>query len=89
MSRKTSGEYGVVQGRLREIRRRRGLTQEGMSELIGTERSYWSKYERGDRRPSMTFIARMRWHGRLTDEEVVWLVDGIVEDEGMRREVVS
>lgn len=45
--------------RLKEIRLNRGLTQKEIAEKIGCSVGAYSKYEHGDREPSITVLNRM------------------------------
>jgi transcriptional regulator with XRE-family HTH domain len=52
----TSGRLG---GRVRELRRRKGLTLEGLAELSGVSRSMLSKVERGEKNPTLVVAAKI------------------------------
>lgn len=43
--------------KVREMRKRLGMSQEGLAHLAGIERSYMGTIERGERNPSMEKIA--------------------------------
>jgi transcriptional regulator with XRE-family HTH domain len=44
--------------RLREIRRKKGVSQEALAELAGLHRTYVSSIERGERNISIVHIAK-------------------------------
>ena len=46
-------------GRVRELRRRRGLTLEGLAELSGVSRAMLSKVERGEKNPTLVVAAKI------------------------------
>ena len=45
---------------LRKWRKSKGLTLEAAAEKVGTSRHVWSDWERGRRRPSPSFMPRVR-----------------------------
>lgn len=70
-----------MQRTIRGIRTSRGYTQKEMSDRLHVHETYWSHYERGERRPSLTLIARMRRYIDLTDDEVLDLVAAAMDDD--------
>jgi len=52
----SSGRLG---GRVRELRRRRGLTLEELAELSGVSRAMISKLERGEKNPTLVVAAKL------------------------------
>jgi transcriptional regulator with XRE-family HTH domain len=52
----SSGRLG---GRVRELRRARGLTLDGLAELSGVSRAMISKLERGEKNPTLVVAARL------------------------------
>src|SRR5215210_644533 len=52
----SSGRLG---GRVRELRRRRGLTLEELAELSGVSRAMISKLERGEKNPTLLVAANL------------------------------
>jgi transcriptional regulator with XRE-family HTH domain len=46
-------------GRVRELRRRKGLTLEGLAELSGVSRAMLSKVERGEKNPTLVVAAKI------------------------------
>lgn len=62
-------------GFMQRMRRRRGLSQDRLSELLGCDRTYICKLERAQNRPSAVFLHNFLQTGRtdilaLTAEEV-------------------
>jgi len=57
-----SNEYTFLKkfgSRIAELRRKSGLTQEKLAELVGVDRSYIGYVERGQRNPSMGVVYRI------------------------------
>lgn len=54
---------------LRETRRRHGLTQESLAELLGCQRIHIWRLEHGKRRPSITLLRLLATTLPLTIEE--------------------
>ncbi len=50
---------GLLGERVRELRRRRGLTLEGLAELSGVSRAMISKLERGEKNPTLVVAAKL------------------------------
>jgi transcriptional regulator with XRE-family HTH domain len=45
--------------RIKELRSKRGMTQEALADAIGVDRSYMGFVERGERNPTLDKIARI------------------------------
>ena len=45
--------------KLRTLRKRRGLSQTEMAEILGVQQSYVGKLERGERAPNVTMIRKV------------------------------
>jgi transcriptional regulator with XRE-family HTH domain len=59
MTRQLQAEGEVFGQRLREIRQRRTLTQDGLADTAGLTKAYISDMERGLKIPSLTTILRL------------------------------
>ena len=59
MTRETQPEGEVFGRRLREIRQKRGMTQEALAQAAGTAGPYISDMERGLKVPSLTTVLRL------------------------------
>ena len=60
--------------RLKEVRKKTGLTQMKMSCLIGHHSNSWKEYEKGDREPSYEILVFL--HKRL-NVDLNWLIHGV------------
>jgi len=49
----------IFGGRVQQVRLEKGLTQEGLADLAGFDRTYISLIERGKRNPSLTALCRL------------------------------
>lgn len=56
---------------IREIREKQGLTQEELAARVGVERSSISKYESGDRAPSLLVLRRLAETLHCTVDELL------------------
>lgn len=61
--------------KLRELRVKRGLTQEQIAEKLGITKSSWSMYERGERSPRDEVKVRIAYYFRTTVEELFFKYD--------------
>ena len=63
---------GGVQLKLREIRKRNGLSQERLSELSHVDRVSISRYETGKKKPSVDNLKRLAVALDVTTDELLW-----------------
>jgi transcriptional regulator with XRE-family HTH domain len=61
---------------LRQVRKRRGLSQSAFAQPLGIDRSYLSKIENGERTLSVPLLAEIRLAHRLSDDEILFIVRG-------------
>lgn len=59
MSNKKSGLCSHFGMRVRELRKKRGYSQEEFAAHVGMHRTYLGGLERGERNPTLTIIARI------------------------------
>lgn len=62
-----------IGGRIREVRQRAGLTQQGLAEMMGSSLNTINRIEKARRTPGADFIARM---GELLGCDTEWLLSG-------------
>jgi transcriptional regulator with XRE-family HTH domain len=58
--------------RLADFRRQRGLTQEGLADLIGITKTQVYRYERGGAQPTLDVIRRMAIALSVTTDELIF-----------------
>lgn len=79
----------TIGNRLREFRRRRGLTQEEVADELGLTQSLVSQYERGEIRMVATLIAAFAKLLRVSADEILGLKEskgnGLVVDRRLLR----
>lgn len=54
----------TIQGRIKELRKQRKLTQDGAAFMFSVDKSTWSRIESGHREPSIQLIAQIcrKWN---------------------------
>lgn len=61
----------VFGGRVRELRKERGLSQVELAAKVGIDRSYMGFLERGERNPSLEVIAKIAEALSVTPDELL------------------
>ena len=75
-------EIGVLVGlRIRELRKRKGLTQEKAAERASVNATYYGRVERGDANVSLELLAAIAEALETPIEELV-TIDGLPRDPG-------
>lgn len=69
--------YGLV---LRDLRERKGISQEQLAFLSEVDRTFISLLERGQRQPSLTSVIRIARALDVNASEVVALVETMIAD---------
>ena len=64
-----------LQNRLRELRARHDLTQEGLAEDVGVTRQTVISIEKGDYSPSVFLALRIAHRLRVSVDDLFWLED--------------
>lgn len=63
-----------IGSRIRELRKKAGLTQDELAEIIGVKRGVTiSNYEKGEREPDLENIRKIAAHFNVTSD---WLING-------------
>jgi transcriptional regulator with XRE-family HTH domain len=76
--------------RLKELRKRKGISQGELAELIEVHFTQISRYERGETKPNAEAMTKM---AKVLDTTVDFLMNGtaddIVQDAGLEKELIS
>ncbi|NQT19598.1 MAG: helix-turn-helix transcriptional regulator [Planctomycetes bacterium] len=78
----TQDKYGDVAGRIRSVRRKRGLTQAEMAQNLGVSQKTISRIEKGETQPDFSLL--MAIHEKL-DVSAQWLITGEEATPGLGR----
>lgn len=74
--------YGPMKLRIRELRKKKGLTGEQLADKIGTSKSYVSEMENGKKFPSGEFLRRL-------SEELDASIVELFEDHELGNDIMS
>lgn len=66
----------MIKDRIKELRTKRNLTQEGLGEIMKINATQIAAYEIGRRTPSYSGILRLCKALNLSDEELIYLIRG-------------
>jgi transcriptional regulator with XRE-family HTH domain len=69
--------------RLADFRRQRGLTQEGLADLIGITKTQVYRYERGGAQPTLDVIRRLAIALSVTSDELIFEVKERQADDSL------
>lgn len=77
-------------GRLKGLRKKKGLSQAELAQLMGVHFAQVSRYERGETKPNSEAIAKL---ANALDTTVDFLVSGtsddIIQNAGLDKEIIS
>lgn len=76
--------------RLKELRKRKGISQGDLAELVEIHFTQVSRYERGETKPNAEAITKL---AKALDTTVDYLMNGtaddVVQDAGLEKELIS
>ncbi|HDP55566.1 MAG TPA: XRE family transcriptional regulator [Bacteroidetes bacterium] len=76
--------------RLKELRKRKGISQSELAELIEVHFTQVSRYERGETKPNAEAMTKL---AKALDTTVDYLMNGtaddVVQDAGLEKELIS
>lgn len=63
--------------KLQEVRKKKGLTQQGLAELMGTTQANIARYEKGERKPKLETIRKYAEKLDVNFNELISFEDGM------------